>query len=157
MTLSLDLQIATTDDSVPSRQDMAAWADGAVTAAQPGRAAEITVRVVDENESRELNRQFRGKNSATNVLSFASGPLSGLPEGTDITLGDIVVCAPVVRAEAVQQGKDISAHWAHMIVHGTLHLLGYDHQAETDATAMESLEKEVLGNFEIEDPYLQPT
>ncbi|MBT8420458.1 MAG: rRNA maturation RNase YbeY [Gammaproteobacteria bacterium] len=111
---------------------------------------ELTVRIVDEEEIIELNRRYRGQEKATNVLSFPCE----LPESLGLNLlGDIVVCAPVVKSEADSQHKEHQAHWAHMIVHGTLHLLGFDHVSETQALKMESLETRVLAHLGFPDPY----
>ena len=115
----------------------------------PQGEGEVCVRVVDETESRTLNRRYRGKDKPTNVLSFPAD--IELPEGR--VWGDIVICAPVVAAEAEAQGKALEAHFAHMVVHGVLHLLGYDHESGADAETMESLETEILGRFGIGDPY----
>lgn len=111
---------------------------------------EITVRVVDEDESQQLNHEYRGKNKPTNVLSF---PFEA-PPGIEMNLlGDLVICAGVVEAEAQQQNKPLDHHWAHMIIHGTLHLLGYDHIEDDQAEEMEGLEISLLGKLSIDDPY----
>lgn len=110
--------------------------------------AEVTVRIVGSRESRRLNRTYRGKDSPTNVLSF---PYQRRP-----LQGDIVLCAPVVRREAREQGKPLPAHWAHLIVHGALHLRGYDHIKIPDARRMEARERAILARFRIADPYLIP-
>ncbi len=111
---------------------------------------ELTVRIVDGAEAAELNRRYRGRSGPTNVLSF---PFDGMP-GVDLPLlGDIVVCAPVVVREAREQGKPERAHWAHIVVHGVLHLLGYDHVEPEQARIMEGLEKQILGKLGIPDPY----
>jgi probable rRNA maturation factor len=114
---------------------------------------EVSVRIVDAEEVRTLNREYRDKDRATNVLSFPAGPLAGLPDDAPILLGDIVVCASVVDSEAAEQGKDVADHWAHMLVHGTLHLLGFDHEDDTEAAAMEALETQVLTQHGLPDPY----
>ena len=112
--------------------------------------AEVTVRIVDEAEIGQLNRSYRGKDGPTNVLSF---PLE-LPDFVDErALGDIVICAPVVAREAREQGKSDAAHWAHMLVHGLLHLAGYDHQGDIQAARMESLESRILRELGFADPY----
>ena len=111
---------------------------------------ELTIRVVDETEITDLNRVYRGKSQATNVLSFtAEAPV--VIESR--YLGDVVISAPVVAREASEQGKSLQAHWAHMVVHGVLHLLGYDHVAADDAANMEDLEREILAQFGYADPY----
>jgi probable rRNA maturation factor len=113
-------------------------------------AAELCVRIVDEPEMRALNARYRGKDYATNVLAFPAE----LPPGVELPLlGDIAVCAPVVNREAEAQRKAPRAHWAHMLVHGTLHLLGHDHERARDAAAMEALEKRILAGLDFPDPY----
>ena len=101
----------------------------------------------------ELNKAFRDQDKPTNVLSFPAGEIDGLPADSGLPLGDIVICAAVVKDEAEDQGKSLLDHWAHMIVHGTLHLLGFDHLEEADAAAMESLEIQILGDHGIANPY----
>ena len=147
MSIDLDLQIAGEFPAVPSAERFRSW----VTAALQGKApVELTVRVVDTDESQALNRTYRGKDRATNVLSFAAD----LPEGIDLPLlGDIVICAPVVEREAAEQGKDLEHHWAHLTVHGVLHLLGHDHQNDDDAQEMEAIEIRVLAVLGIPNPY----
>ena len=114
--------------------------------------ADLAIRVVGEKEGRALNRHYRGKDYATNVLSFPAE----LPEGVTLpVLGDIVLCAPVIDREAREQGKLHTAHWAHMTVHGVLHLLGFDHDDPLEAEAMENLERDVLASLHIADPYLE--
>ena len=117
--------------------------------AHPGHVA-LTVRVVGNAESRRLNRGFRGKDSPTNVLSFPASPEECR---FDAALGDLVVCAPVVAREAREQRKPLPAHWAHMVVHGTLHLLGYEHERARAAGVMEALEVEILQGLGFHDPY----
>ena len=112
----------------------------------------MAVRLVDEPESRTLNRRFRGRDNATNVLSFPAG-VERLPPGEPVPLGDLVICAPLVAAEAAAQNKTAMAHWCHLVVHGTLHLVGYDHDGATAAEEMEGLERQVLEKFGISDPY----
>lgn len=114
------------------------------------RRADLAIRLVDEREGCSLNRHYRGKDGATNVLSFPAE----LPEGVNLpVLGDIVLCAPVVAREAQGQGKSLSAHYAHLTVHGVLHLLGMDHDDPREAEAMEQIEREVLAALDIDDPY----
>jgi probable rRNA maturation factor len=142
------VQLATRADNLPTRPEMTRWARAALAAA--GASGEVAIRVVDEEESRTLNRDYRGKDRPTNVLSFpADVPAFVGPR----PLGDLVVCAPVVAAEAAEQGKTLRAHWAHMIVHGTLHLAGYDHEHPADAARMEALEKRILAGLGFDDPY----
>ncbi len=112
--------------------------------------AELTVRIVDEEEGARLNKQWRGGNGATNVLSFpAADDFNMIPE----LLGDIVICAPVVEREAREQGKPPESHWAHMVIHGTLHLLGHDHQIDEEADVMEALEIDRLHLLGYGNPY----
>lgn len=129
------------------------WVDRAIAAAGGDAGLEVSVRVVDEAEMQVLNREFRGQDKATNVLSFPAANLKGLPPEAEIPLGDIVVCAAVVGAEAERQGKSLNDHWAHMLIHGTLHLLGFDHVRDADADAMEGLEVRILKELGIGNPY----
>nr|WP_010131240.1 rRNA maturation RNase YbeY [Microbulbifer agarilyticus] len=146
--IQLDVQRATSHSALPSDADLALWAAAAVGTHRA--EAEISLRIVDEDESQALNRQYRGKDKPTNVLSFPADipPELGLP-----LLGDLVICAQVVALEAEQQHKACSAHWAHMVVHGTLHLLGYDHIEDDEAEIMENLETRILAALGIDDPY----
>jgi probable rRNA maturation factor len=112
-------------------------------------SAQITLRIVDELESQTLNRDYRGIDRPTNVLAFSYDPAPG----SDALIGDLVICAPVVAREAAEQEKPLEAHWAHVIVHGTLHLLGYDHQNDDEAREMESLEVKILAELGFPDPY----
>ena len=147
--LDLSVQYACNREGVPSRPDFRRW----LRAAEPG-AARITVRIVDEAEGRELNRDYRGKDYATNVLSFPAEIPEGLPKGVKFPLlGDLVICAPVVAREAGEQRKALNAHYAHLTVHGVLHLLGWDHEDDKEAEAMEQLEREILAELDIADPY----
>ncbi len=150
--LVVDMQIAVDPaDDVPGEEAIHAWVAAALDAAGRTADTELTVRVVDDAESAELNGQYRGKHGPTNVLSF---PFE-TPPGLDALplIGDLVVCAPVVSREAAEQSKPLAAHWAHMVVHGTLHLLGYDHMTDADAEVMERLETAILARFSIADPY----
>ncbi|POY43810.1 rRNA maturation RNase YbeY [Avibacterium gallinarum] len=146
----VDLQIAAENsENLPTEQQFQQWATAAVQAEnlQP----EITIRVVDEAESQSLNATYRGKDYPTNVLSF---PFE-CPEEVELPLlGDLVVCRQVVEREAQEQGKPLMAHWAHMVVHGCLHLLGYDHIEDDEAEEMESLETEIMQDLGFADPYL---
>lgn len=133
---------------VPDDAAFARW----VSAALAGRreAAAVSVRVVDAEEGRALNAQWRGRDAPTNVLSFPAE----LPEELGLPLlGDLVLCVPVVRREAAEQGKAEADHWAHLVVHGVLHLLGMDHQEDAEAEVMEAAEREVLAGLGIADPY----
>ena len=149
MSLCVDIQSATTEP-VPSEDDIRNWITAALAGLTQREETEISVRLVDTEEMTTLNETYRDKAGPTNVLSFPSD----LPEGLQLPLlGDIVICAPVVRAEAAQQGKSLSAHWAHMTIHGALHLLGYDHIAEGEAATMEALESAILARLDYPCPY----
>ncbi|MBF0751229.1 MULTISPECIES: rRNA maturation RNase YbeY [Pasteurellaceae] len=146
----IDLQIATENiQDLPTEQQIIQWATAAV---QPeSENMEMTVRIVDEAESHELNLTYRGKDRPTNVLSF---PFE-CPDAVELPLlGDLVICRQVVEREAKEQGKPLMAHWAHMVVHGSLHLLGYDHIEDDEAEEMESLETQIMQNLGFADPYL---
>ena len=132
-----------------------------VAAALEGRIreADLAVRIVGAKEGRALNRHYRGKDYATNVLSFPADVAAGvkLPKGVKLPLlGDLVLCAPVVAREAREQKKPLAAHYAHLTVHGALHLLGWDHQDAREAECMEQLEREILAGLGIDDPYREP-
>lgn len=133
----------------PTRRDLARWAS--VAAGRAARGRELGVAVVGEAESRRLNARFRGRNDATNVLSFAAA--EALHPGSG-SLGELVICPRVLRVEARAQDKTLEAHWAHLVVHGTLHLLGYDHARASDARRMERREIEVLKRLGFANPYL---
>jgi probable rRNA maturation factor len=147
--LDLSVQYACNRDGVPCRADFRRW----LRAAEPG-AARITVRLVDEAEGRELNREYRGKDYATNVLTFAydEGEDMPLPEGLPL-MGDLVLCRQVVEREATEQGKALDAHYAHLSVHGMLHLQGFDHEDDAEAEEMEAREREILATLGYLDPY----
>lgn len=147
--ITVDLQLACNNQHLPSAEQIQLWAD---TALSPyNKSFEITVRIVESLESQQLNQQYRDKDKPTNVLSF---PFE-VPEGIELDLlGDLVVCADVVESEAKDQQKDIFAHWAHMIIHGCLHLLGYDHITQQDATEMESIEIDLLAKLGHSNPYI---
>lgn len=148
MSVELHLQVAD-PGAVPSVARFRAWLQ-ATLVGRPG-AAEVTVRVVDQAEGEHLNRTYRGKSGPTNVLSFPFETVAGI----DIPLlGDLVICGPVVRREAAEQGKSVEAHWAHLTVHGTLHLLGYDHLSQEDAQEMEAREIEILAALGFRNPYV---
>lgn len=146
----IDLQIASENiENLPSEEQIQQWANAAVRAQT--MEPEITVRIVDEAESHQLNLTYRGKDKPTNVLSF---PFE-CPDEVELTLlGDLVICRQVVEQEAREQDKPLMAHWAHMVVHGCLHLLGYDHLEDAEAEEMESLETEIMLGLGFEDPYL---
>jgi len=154
MSLALVRQLALDGDAaIPGRDALRRWAEATLRRAgiDAGRR-ELTVRIVGEAESRELNAGWRGKDRPTNVLAFPAGE-PGLPGDVDFPLGDLVVCAPVVAREAAAQGPTPESHWCHMIVHGTLHLAGYDHQTPDEAARMEGLEREILAELGHPDPY----
>ncbi len=149
MNLALEIQCASSGP-VPAEEEVRRWITATLEWLGRREDTEICVRLVGEAEMAALNRQYRGRSGPTNVLSFPSD----LPPGLDLPLlGDIVVCAPVVDSEAEQQGKPRSAHWAHILVHGTLHLLGYDHVAEPEAGEMEAIETAVLAGLDYPCPY----
>jgi probable rRNA maturation factor len=135
----------------PSRADIIAWASGALGRRAAGR--ELAVRVVGPAESRRLNAQYRGRDKPTNVLSF---PAAAVPVGPQRPLGDLVICSQVLRVEARAQHKSLRAHWAHLVVHGSLHLIGYDHQGQADANRMERREIAVLRRLGFPNPYRSP-
>lgn len=151
MNLHLDLQLASSAADLPAAADFELWCKTALSSART--EAELCIRVVDEEEGRELNRNWRDKDYATNVLSF----VADIPPGIlDIPLlGDLVICAPVVVREAAEQGKSASAHWAHLVIHGCLHLLGHDHIEDDEAEAMENLERRLLASLNYPDPYAE--
>ena len=146
----VDLQVATENiEGLPTEEQIVQWATAAV---QPeGDEVEMTVRIVDEAESHELNLTYRGKDRPTNVLSF---PFECPDEVELLLLGDLVICRQVVEREAAEQEKPLMAHWAHMVVHGSLHLLGYDHIEDNEAEEMESLETQIMQGLGFDDPYL---
>jgi probable rRNA maturation factor len=155
MDLELDLQVEVEVEGVPvpALADVRRW----VVAALEGRRqrAELTLRVVGEAEARALNLRFRGQDRATNVLSFPFDAPPGIDPVDPIhdLLGDLVICADLVQREAVEQGKAVAAHWAHLVVHGVLHLLDYDHLNEAEAAEMEGLESAILGGLGFPPPY----
>ena len=155
MAVTADVQVACEDPDIPPAAKFQAWVAAAV--GQSGRVSardtEVAVRIVDASEIQTLNRLYRDKDKPTNVLSFPAGDIAGLPPEAPQLLGDVVVCASVVAAEASGQGKALDDHWAHMIVHGTLHLLGFDHETDAQAAAMEALEARILASQSVTDPY----
>jgi probable rRNA maturation factor len=145
--LDLTIQAMIEAPGLPGEESLRRWCLAAL--ARQERGGEMTIRMVDEAESQALNRDYRGKESPTNVLSFPyQSPIPELP-----LLGDLVICVPVVEREARDQAKSLEAHWAHMVVHGTLHLLGYDHQGDEEAHEMEALEREIIQGLGFADPY----
>ncbi len=146
--IELDLQVAASG-TIPDEADLRRWCELALR--QRKGDSELTIRLVEEDEGRELNRTWRQKDYPTNVLSF---PADVPDELLDIPLlGDLVICVPVVEREAAEQGKALQAHWAHLVMHGCLHLLGYDHIDDEEAEEMENLERQLLAELGHPDPY----
>lgn len=154
MNLLLDVQIADELEGwvayLPTDDELQHWATAALQERTEFTEPELTIRLVHNDESQELNRDYRGKDKPTNVLSF---PFDAPPEVPIELLGDLIICAPVVQAEASEQGKTPQAHWAHMVVHGCLHLLGYDHIKDDEAETMENLERQIMAALGFSDPY----
>lgn len=148
MTLRIDVQVAGSRSGLPEVARLRHWARSALAGQR--RDAELSIRIVDAAESQALNRRYRGKDKPTNVLAF---PAELPPELALPLLGDLVICREVVEAEAAAQAKPRDAHWAHMVVHGTLHLVGYDHETAEEAAAMEALEAEILADLGWPNPY----
>lgn len=146
--LDLELQRAVQDVPLPSETEFRRWVAAALVV--PHASVEVVIRVVDETESASLNETYRHKQGPTNVLSF---PFEAPPGVQSNLLGDLAVCAPVVEREAREQGKPATAHWAHMVVHGVLHLQGYDHVEAGAAEEMENLERRILSQLGYPDPY----
>lgn len=146
----LDLQIASeSSEGLPTENDFQQWLEAVLPQFQ--EESEVTIRIVDEAESQGLNLTYRGKDKSTNVLSF---PFEA-PPGMELPLlGDLVICRQVVEKEALEQNKALNAHWAHMVVHGSLHLLGYDHIVDEEAEEMEAIEIEIMQSLGHPDPYL---
>nr|WP_293852116.1 rRNA maturation RNase YbeY [Steroidobacter sp.] len=166
MKLAVTVQMASSRRGVPHARSLNRWAQAACAHYAPRgeRDLELTIRIVGAAESRRLNRTWRAKDKPTNVLSFPAAPLApgktGAPPRLSAKefpgleeLGDLAICAPVVAREAKEQGKESQAHWAHMVVHGVLHLLGFDHETERDANVMEAREVKILAQFGYRNPY----
>lgn len=148
--LTVNVGYAASRKGVPTSASFRLWVEAALRGAKRRKATELSIRIVDAKEGRQLNRDYRDKDYATNVLSF---PVE-LPPGVKLPLiGDLVICAPVVTREAAEQHKLARHHWAHMTVHGVLHLLGYDHIEDAEAEEMEALETRILAGLGIDDPY----
>jgi probable rRNA maturation factor len=158
MNLIMDMQLAEELDDfssfLPSEEQLTLWASTALQGRTEFAEPELTIRLVAEEESQELNHEYRGKDKPTNVLSF---PFEAPPEVPIELLGDLIICAQVVQDESIEQGKTAEAHWAHMVVHGCLHLLGYDHIKDDEAEIMEDLERQILAALGYPDPYLDET
>lgn len=161
MNIIVDIQSASESDDSPEPEPIRSWIEATLQHSQVSallppacisddKSIELSLRIVDSDESQSLNHQYRQKNNPTNVLSFPSELPDGLPF---LHLGDLVVCAPVVEREAKEQQKSSQDHWAHMLVHGTLHLMGFDHIDDSEAEIMEALEIEILSGFQITNPY----
>ncbi|WP_448550337.1 rRNA maturation RNase YbeY [Thalassotalea fusca] len=148
MSINVDVQNASHNSQLPTNEQLQSWVESVLCRYE--RSFELTIRIVDEDESQALNHQYRGKDKPTNVLSF---PFE-VPDGIELDLlGDIVICANVVEQEAKQQNKALLDHWAHMVIHGCLHLLGYDHIEPEEAEEMEAIEITVLSKLNINNPY----
>lgn len=148
MNLSIDIQKACASEDSPDEDSIKRWVSAAIRDERD--ECELSIRIVDELESADFNQRYRGKSGATNVLSFPFDAVT--PEPLPI-LGDLVICAPVLVREACEQHKKITAHWAHIVIHGVLHLLGYDHIEDQDAEQMESLETEIMLVLDFPPPY----
>jgi probable rRNA maturation factor len=147
MTIEVDVQNATAFEPLPDDAQFSLWVE---TALRGQSEVELTLRRVDREESRKLNSRYRGKDQPTNVLSFPAE----FPAGLDLPLlGDIVICAPLVGEESEAQNKPLPAHWAHLVIHGVLHLLGHDHQDQREAVEMEAIEVELLASLGFGNPY----
>ena len=161
MNVIIDLENASSVSDIPDSAAMSNWASAAQSAVhalgrpeKQARQHSLAIRVVDESESAQLNSMYRNKDAATDVLSFSSSlPAATLQELDEFPLGDLAICAPVVAREAKEQGKSAEEHWAHLVIHGVLHLNGFDHQVEADAEAMEALETGIMHKLGFADPY----
>ncbi|MBV0932463.1 rRNA maturation RNase YbeY [Marinobacterium weihaiense] len=148
MSIAVDVQYAADAPGLPSEADFTHWIETVLTDRKV--EGEVCIRIVEADESQALNAEYRGKDKPTNVLSF---PFE-VPPGVPVTLlGDLVICADVVTQEADEQAKASLHHWAHMVMHGTLHLLGFDHINDDEAEEMEALERALLARLDIDDPY----
>lgn len=158
MNLFLDVQLGDDIDErpnpakplLPTDEQLQQWAEAALTSRTAFAEPELTIRLVSEEESQTLNREYRGKDKPTNVLSF---PFDAPPQVPIELLGDLIICIAVVQREAEEQDKTSEAHWAHMVVHGCLHLLGYDHIKDDEAEEMEALERTILATLGFSNPY----
>ncbi len=150
--MDISIQVATRSHDLPSEDALRRWASAAYAQMRDRDGAEITLRIVDEVEMRDLNRRYRHADQSTNVLAFVFEDPPHLSTGI---LGDVIVCAPVVAREASQLRREAQAHWAHMVVHGVLHLCGLDHKGETEAQHMEAMESRILSELGFASPYEQ--
>jgi len=152
--LDVAINYAVPRTGIPAAASFRKWVAAALDSRI--RDADLAIRIVGDDEGRALNRHYRGKDYATNVLSFPADMPEGLPKGVKLPLlGDLVICAPVVAREAIEQKKTLAAHYAHLTVHGALHLLGWDHEDDRDAECMEQLERDILATLGVADPYLE--
>ena len=154
MTHVVDIQIACTPTELPSEAQFQRWIDTALAevSSNPEQFFELTIRLVNKEESQQLNKQYRGKDKPTNVLSF---PFE-VPDGIELNLlGDLIICIDVMQQEAQAQNKALFDHWAHLVIHGCLHLLGFDHIDESEALEMETIEVAILHKLGIDDPYIE--
>jgi len=149
VTIELDIQRVVESNDLPTDEQFILWVNAVLE--KYNQPFELTIRLVDTEESQQLNNQYRGKDKPTNVLSF---PFE-VPEGIELDLlGDLVICADVVEQEANEQQKSLHSHWAHMVIHGCLHLLGYDHISDNDAIEMETIEIDILTKLGFNNPYI---
>ncbi|MCF6203383.1 MAG: rRNA maturation RNase YbeY [Methylococcaceae bacterium] len=147
----VDVQIVSQSGQLPSQEKFQYWIDAVLS--DNAKDSEIVIRVIDEADMIQFNKQYRGKKGGTNILSF---PFD-VPDAIESDLlGDLLICAPIVEKEALAQHKKIEHHWAHMVVHGVLHLLGYDHVENEEAEEMEGLEVNILKKIKIKNPYEEP-
>ena len=150
----VDLQVACTPTELPSKEQFQLWVDTALDEVNstPEKCFELTIRLVNCEESQQLNCQYRNKDKPTNVLSF---PFE-VPDGIELNLlGDLIICIEVMKKEALEQKKDLFDHWAHLVIHGCLHLVGFDHISDSEALEMESIEITILAKLGIKNPYLE--
>ena len=149
MSITVDIDNVSPNKNVPSHNNITHWVKH-VLSHEAKTDAELSIRIVDKDEIQQLNASYRNKDKPTNVLSFPAE----LPEAVQIPLlGDIIICAPIVEEEAREQQKSTESHWAHMLIHGTLHLLGYDHIDDTEAEIMEGVEIKLMQSLDFESPY----
>ena len=154
MTHEIDLQVACTPTELPTKEQFQLWVDTALAevSSEPKQEFELTIRLVNNEESQQLNMQYRGKDKPTNVLSF---PFE-VPEGVELNLlGDLIICIEVMKQEAQEQNKALFDHWAHLVIHGCLHLVGFDHISDTEAVELEYIESSILKKLGISNPYLE--
>ena len=150
MRVTVDMENVSSCTDIPDEIAVTQWVEAALCSY--GKPAEVAINVIDEDESAKLNYQYRRKNNPTNILSFPAN----LPESLELPLlGDLAICAQVVAREAAAQNKDLYAHWAHIVIHGTLHLIGFDHISDAEEKKMELLEIEILASFNLSSPYEQ--